>query len=84
MWKKQRQTYWHPSPFRAVAEPGIQLKRVKSSTGPGELMRNALWHTGSTPDQVGYYIIMLLIKRFDIDIVFVSKTNNSANIKPLI
>ncbi|KAL4227295.1 hypothetical protein ACF0H5_012741 [Mactra antiquata] len=52
MWKKARQTYWHSTPFRAVAEPGIQLKLVKSSTGPGEVMRNALWHTGTTPDQV--------------------------------
>ncbi|XP_052796018.1 cartilage oligomeric matrix protein-like [Mya arenaria] len=52
MWKKERQTYWHSTPFRAVAEPGIQLKRIRSSTGPGEIMRNALWHTGDTPDQV--------------------------------
>lgn len=26
MWKKNTQTYWHPNPFRASAEPGIQLK----------------------------------------------------------
>lgn len=52
MWKKARQTYWHSTPFRAVAEPGIQLKLVKSNTGPGEVMRNALWHTGNTPNQV--------------------------------
>ncbi|XP_045216736.1 cartilage oligomeric matrix protein-like [Mercenaria mercenaria] len=52
MWKKARQTYWHSTPFRAVAEPGIQLKLVKSNTGPGEVMRNALWHTGTTPNQV--------------------------------
>ncbi|KAL5003959.1 hypothetical protein ScPMuIL_017415 [Solemya velum] len=52
MWKKSTQTYWHPSPFRAVAEPGIQLKLVKSKTGPGEILRNALWHTGDTHDQV--------------------------------
>lgn len=52
MWKKSTQTYWHPNPFRAVAEPGIQLKLVKSNTGPGEILRNALWHTGSTTNQV--------------------------------
>ncbi|KAL3865549.1 hypothetical protein ACJMK2_042925 [Sinanodonta woodiana] len=52
MWKKARQTYWHATPFRAVAEPGIQLKLVKSKTGPGEVLRNALWHTGDTKDQV--------------------------------
>ncbi|CAN9513294.1 unnamed protein product [Ophioblennius macclurei] len=52
MWKQTEQTYWQAAPFRAVAEPGIQLKAVKSSTGPGEYMRNSLWHTGNTPDQV--------------------------------
>ncbi|KFO22607.1 Cartilage oligomeric matrix protein [Fukomys damarensis] len=52
MWKQMEQTYWQASPFRAVAEPGIQLKAVKSSTGPGEQLRNALWHTGDTASQV--------------------------------
>ena len=35
MWKKNPQTYWQATPFRAVAEPGIQLKLVQSDTGPG-------------------------------------------------
>ncbi|CAK6445298.1 unnamed protein product [Pipistrellus nathusii] len=52
MWKQMEQTYWQANPFRAVAEPGIQLKAVKSSTGPGEQLRNALWHTGDTASQV--------------------------------
>lgn len=26
MWKQTEQTYWQGAPFRAVAEPGIQLK----------------------------------------------------------
>uniref|UniRef100_A0A665WDH1 Thrombospondin 4a n=1 Tax=Echeneis naucrates TaxID=173247 RepID=A0A665WDH1_ECHNA len=52
MWKQTEQTYWQAAPFRAVAEPGIQLKVVKSETGPGEHMRNSLWHTGDTKGQV--------------------------------
>lgn len=52
MWKKNIQTYWQATPFRASAEPGIQLKLVDSKTGPGEMLRNSLWHTGDTKDQV--------------------------------
>ncbi|KAK5648496.1 hypothetical protein RI129_003388 [Pyrocoelia pectoralis] len=52
MWKKNKQTYWQPTPFRAVAEPGIQLKLINSVTGPGQLLRNSLWHTGNTKNQV--------------------------------
>ncbi|CAH2293376.1 cartilage oligomeric matrix isoform X1 [Pelobates cultripes] len=52
MWKQMEQTYWQANPFRAVAEPGIQLKAVKSKTGPGENLRNSLWHTGDTLNQV--------------------------------
>ncbi|XP_076046713.1 thrombospondin isoform X2 [Oratosquilla oratoria] len=52
MWKKNTQTYWQATPFRAVAEPGIQLKLVQSNTGPGQMMRNSLWHTGDTVSQV--------------------------------
>ena len=52
MWKKNTQTYWQATPFRAVAEPGIQLKLVNSESGPGQMMRNAMWHTGDTDKQV--------------------------------
>ncbi|KAM9331345.1 cartilage oligomeric matrix protein-like [Gastrophryne carolinensis] len=52
MWKQMEQTYWQANPFRAVAEPGIQLKAIKSTTGPGEQLRNSLWHTGDTVNQV--------------------------------
>lgn len=30
MWKQTEQTYWQAAPFRAVAEPGIQLKVMES------------------------------------------------------
>ncbi|TRY57436.1 hypothetical protein DNTS_031424, partial [Danionella cerebrum] len=52
MWKQVEQIYWQANPFRAVAEPGIQLKAVKSDTGPGENLRNSLWHTGDSSNQV--------------------------------
>ncbi|KAG7301287.1 hypothetical protein JYU34_014209 [Plutella xylostella] len=52
MWKKNTQTYWQMTPFRAVAEPGIQLKLVNSKTGPGKILRNSLWNTETTNDQV--------------------------------
>ncbi|XP_031829184.1 thrombospondin isoform X2 [Nomia melanderi] len=51
-WKKGQQPYWMPNPFRAVGEPGIMLKLVDSATGPGELLRNSLWHNEGTPNQV--------------------------------
>lgn len=52
MWKKNTQTYWQSTPFRAIAEPGIQIKLIDSATGPGEVLRNSLWHTGDRDDQV--------------------------------
>ncbi|KAL2084569.1 hypothetical protein ACEWY4_020087 [Coilia grayii] len=52
MWKQTEQTYWQSVPFRATAEPGLQLKAVKSRTGPGQYLRNALWHAGDTEGEV--------------------------------
>ena len=39
MWKQTEQTYWQATPFRAVAQPGLQLKvlqlpRPATSSGP--------------------------------------------------
>lgn len=51
-WKRNAQEYWDKEPFSANAEPGIQIKLVESKTGPGEYLRNSLWHTGDTNDQV--------------------------------
>lgn len=52
MWKKRKQEYWEQSPFIADGQPAIQLKLIDSITGPGPWLRNSLWHTGSTLNQV--------------------------------
>lgn len=51
-WKKGYQPYWMLEPFRAIGEPGIVLRLVDSESGPGEMLRNSLWHNQDTPNQV--------------------------------
>lgn len=52
MWKKGVQTYWDTTPFKAHGEAVIQMKLISSASGPGMMLRNALWHTGDTPNEV--------------------------------
>ena len=51
-WKQREQRYWENTPFTATAKAGVQIQRIRSKTGPGATLRNAIWKTGHTRKEV--------------------------------
>ncbi|XP_065827265.1 cartilage oligomeric matrix protein-like [Oscarella lobularis] len=52
MWKRSTETYSERRPFVAVGRAGLHIKKVVSRSGPGHRLRNALWNTESTANEV--------------------------------
>jgi len=52
MWKQRNQTYWDKTPIVAQGKAGVSIKAVNSKSGLGPKLRNALWHSGTTEDEV--------------------------------
>lgn len=50
-WKQEYQVYWKVQPLRAEAVKGVHVKLVNSDTGPGDALRNAIWHSGDVKGQ---------------------------------
>ena len=53
-WKQTTQKYWNDAGREAMA--GLQIQMVKSSTGPGEALMNALWSSSNSKRQVGMQV----------------------------
>lgn len=55
MWKQVEQIYWQANPFRAVAEPGIQLKVAYTTTKEKIIMLwyNYIWDCSASVDKEG-------------------------------
>lgn len=49
MWKQTEQTYWQATPFRAVAQPGLQLKVSQLLTFPIPMTFLKLWGLAGPP-----------------------------------
>lgn len=51
MWKQTEQTYWQATPFRAVAQPGLQLKvpQLPRLPRPGPLPKASPTNPGASP-----------------------------------
>ncbi|KAJ7380253.1 hypothetical protein OS493_010968 [Desmophyllum pertusum] len=50
-WKQTRQVYWDSRPFRAKAESAFNIKKINSASGPSQMLRNVLWHTGNVTNE---------------------------------
>lgn len=51
MWKQTEQTYWQATPFRAVAQPGLQLKvrQLPRFPSPGPFPKASPTDPGASP-----------------------------------
>ena len=51
-WSKGEGEYTSSTPFVSMRRKGILVKVINSSSGPGPIMRNALWHSGNVTNEV--------------------------------
>ena len=58
-WKQTTQKYWNNP--NAEATSGLQIRLVRSNTGPGQKLMTALWHSSNTRRQVAMRRMLVLI-----------------------